>query len=138
MKLKRLLVSASIALFTLPAFAHEKAMSYKCDQLNILVFKQVDAEGRRVVTLNGTRQDNVKTSLSTRSGKKVSTVSFTQRAAAGGSYGLYNLYIIRAEGIYLTDDWLDADDRPKRKAKVYQCDYKGEVDTGMPGGLTAG
>lgn len=112
-------------------------MSYKCDRLNILVFKQVDAEGRRVVTLNGTRQENVKTSLSTRSGKKVSTVSFVQRAAAGGSYGLYNLYIIRAEGVYLTDDWLDADDKPKRKAKVYQCDYNGEVETAMPAGLSA-
>lgn len=46
-------------------------MSFKCDQLNILVYKQNDAKGRKVVTLNGTRQDDVKTSLSTRSGKRL-------------------------------------------------------------------
>ncbi|HBL7241987.1 MULTISPECIES: hypothetical protein [Serratia] len=137
MKLKTLLLSASIALLAPQAFAQEPAMSFKCDQLNILVYKQNDAKGRKVVTLNGTRQDDVKTSLSTRSGKKVSTVSFVERAQAGGSYGLYNLYIIRAEGVYLTNDWLDADDKPKREAKVYQCDYKGEIDAATPAQFTA-
>ncbi|HHQ6598065.1 hypothetical protein KGP26_29895 (plasmid) [Serratia sp. JSRIV002] len=138
MKMKALLVTASISLFTPLAFAAQQAISFQCDRHNILVYKQHDGQGRTIVTLNGEREDNVKTSQSTQAGANVVTISFVEYAQAGGSYGLYNLHAVEKNSMYLTSELLDADDRPKRKAKRYECRFNGVIDAATPPALTAG
>lgn len=40
------------------------------------------------------------------------------------------------DSMYLTSELLDADDRPKRKAKRYECRFNGTIDAPTPPKLT--
>lgn len=128
MKMKNILLALSLA-FPLSSIAAVKADAYKfqCGKFNVITFTE-----QGVLTLNGSKMDDVEVGTVDKQGHRFFTTDFREYAAAGGTSTKYRLVVTEGADPVLVHAWVDADDNLKRDPVTEKCSGAQHIQAALP------